>query len=189
MEDVLGSCMESSFWQTRILPLTFPSLACLLFFSYLFTENKCCSSSSCHPPVISAWGLSKVINEFCWLFSENRAHVFRSRLRAGTPHPRGLYKVVTWGAAPTPLVGVAGSSGTALTWIFTASLLPTGLRTAWVLSGLVSRRFCSSLLATWRICCAGCLKGPAGGQQLWFCPGRRFCVCLHQVLAEQQPSK
>lgn len=48
MEDVLGCCMESLFWEAQILPLTFPSLAPQLFFSYLFAESKSPSSSSCH---------------------------------------------------------------------------------------------------------------------------------------------
>lgn len=71
-QDVLGFCLEISFWQLQILPLTFLSLKYLLFFSQPVT-SLLKASISLHLPASSRSGLSKVINELCWPLSVSRA--------------------------------------------------------------------------------------------------------------------
>lgn len=87
-QDVLGSCLESLFWQTQILSLTFPSLMYLLFFSRPVT-SLLKASISVHLPVISRSGLSEVINELCWPLSANRAPFHHASMQ-GYPTPAML---------------------------------------------------------------------------------------------------
>lgn len=160
-QDVLGFCLEISFWQIQILPLTFLSLKYLLFFSQPAT-SLLKGSISLHLPVISRSGLSKVINELCWPLPASRApfhhasmqvsHISHTSVRAW---PKELLLPLLL------FVGVSGSGGMLLTWILTAALLPAGLQVAWVLTALTTHLFCSFFLsAPWHSCCTGCLKDP-----------------------------
>lgn len=136
-QDVLDSCLESSFWQIQIVPLTFSSLTYLLFFFQPVT-SLLKASISVHLPVISRSGLSQVIYELCWPPSANRTpscHAFMQ-----VPHT-SCVSVRAWPKEPLLLLlllfkGLSHSCGTLLIWILTASLVPAGLQDVWVLNYL-----------------------------------------------------
>lgn len=135
-QDVLDSCLESSFWQIQIMPLTFWSLTYLLFFSQPVT-SLLKASISVHLPVIFRWGLSQVIYELCWPLSANRAPFCHAFMQV--PHT-SCVSVRAWPKELLLLLllfeGVSDSCGILLTWILTASLVPAGLQDVWVLNCL-----------------------------------------------------
>lgn len=132
-QDVLDSCLESSFWQIQIVPLTFSSLTYLRFSSQPVT-SLLKASISVHLPVISRSGLSRVIYELCWPLSANRAPFHHAFIQV--PHI-SCVSVRAWPKELHLLLllfeDVSDSCGTLLTWILTASLVPAGLQDVWVL--------------------------------------------------------
>lgn len=83
---VLGSCLESSFWQIQVLPLTFPSLTYLLFSSQPIT-SLLEASISVHLPVILMSSLDQAFPMWLRSFADRfcKWGSFSSCLSAGTP--------------------------------------------------------------------------------------------------------